>query len=136
MTNKNIPETLCVRVGAAGVPYIEDTSDGNCHIGFSYIRADLIEAYAYNDELKDGQRRWVWCFGEWDVAQIARGLNGSELRAFLIGSENELLVTDPILVKWGPVIEPPDTAPSAADAPERALDAFDSLISHMLQVVV
>lgn len=46
MIDKTIPETVCVNIDASGAPYIEDTSDGNCHIGFSYIRADVATSYA------------------------------------------------------------------------------------------
>ena len=109
MTNKKIPEALCVRVDADGVPRIEDTSDGNCHIGFSYVRADLLQGDP-NEPLAHGQFRWakrykVKCI--WVMMRVAIDDDGTPYLISHDGLERKASKYAVI----GPVIRPPaDTA--------------------------
>ena len=106
MTNKKIPEALCVRVDADGVPRIEDTSDGNCHIGFSYVRADLLQGDP-NEPLADGQLRWVKSSqdGKWIVGEITNYGEGSDFFCNSDRFDGDMPIED--YFKIGPVIRPP-----------------------------
>lgn len=112
MTNKTMPETICVNIDASGAPYIEDTSDGNCHIGFSYIRADLIDAYAFNDELQDGQQRWVFWRESWFLVRVSIRKDGSA--HFSVGDNYcgaSFNSDDPDVLEIGPVVRAPKHKP-------------------------
>lgn len=101
------PDNLRVVETEAGVLLEEGVTEAE------YIRSDLAEMYAFNDDFKDGQRRWVFWSLSWHLAKVA--ISKSGVVWFTVG-DNTCGATfdkgDPDVKAIGPVVRAPKYKPS------------------------
>ena len=121
MADKKMPKALTIHATNNGDKFpnnlriVETGVGGLLEEGVTeaeYIRSDLAETYAFNDDLEHGQQRWVFWRTSWLLANVRARKDGSFI--FSVGDHccgTSFDNDDPDVREIGPVVRAPNHNP-------------------------